>query len=85
MREDFLEMRITVPKQVASSAEAKAILAATAVAGVSLAISFALPVALQAVAKSIMSRMWAVFNTLQILLLMPLMAFSLPSNVAKVY
>jgi len=48
-------------------------------------ITFGLPLLLQVVIKAAMSKVWAIFNTLQILTLMPLMAITLPGNVQKMY
>jgi len=47
----------------------------------SVVVSFVFPFLLQIVIKAAMSKVWSIFNTLQIIFLMPLMALTLPRNV----
>ena len=84
-REDYLELRAPVTPQLGSLTEAKVLAAVAAVTTASLLITFGLPLLLQVVIKAAMSKVWAIFNTLQILTLMPLMAITLPGNVQMIY
>lgn len=80
-REDYFELRKPILPQVSGKFEAQFLKTAGVVVGGALIISFALPIILQIVIKAAMSKVWAIFNTLQLLITMPLMSITLPANV----
>lgn len=84
-REHYIEMRKTLPPQLGSEVEAQVLEVVNAALTVSLVTSFVLPMALQVVIKTAMNKMWSVFNTLQLLTLVPLMAIKFPGNVKMVF
>lgn len=84
-RSDYIELKQVVPPQLGSETEAQVLDAVKAVMTAGLVGSFALPLALQIALKSAMNKVWSVFNTLQILQMLPLMAISFPGNVTTVF
>jgi len=84
-RGDYYELRSALPPQVGSETEAVVLQVTTTVVTASLVIAFVLPASVQIAIRSAMNKMWSVFNTLQILTLLNLMAVSYPGNVSMVF
>jgi len=78
-------LKKAIPPLLTSESEAQLIAAVGAITSGTLAITFVIPLLLQIFIKEAMSRVWSIFNTLQIIILMPLMALSLPGNVQAIY
>ena len=84
-REDFFELQHPIYPLIPNETEARVLTALASIATASLLFTFVIPLALQIIIKAAMSRVWSVFNTLQILTLMPIMSLSLPANVQVIY
>ena len=83
--EEYIIIEADIPRQLRDGLEDFASLtsAAEAVTTV-LTIGFALTFILNLVLKSVMSQLWSIFNTLQIILAFPLLNVLMPANVVFV-
>jgi len=84
-RDDFYELTHPIYPLIPDKTEANVLNALATVAAASLFFTFVIPLALQIIIKTAMSKVWYVFNTFQILTLMPIMDLNLPANVQVVY
>jgi len=84
-REEYVKLRESIGHQFAHEQEAEVVAAAAAVVTAALVITVLIPLSLQILIKGAMSRVWSIFNTLQLILLMPLMGLSFPGNVQAFY
>ena len=84
-REEYLELREYIGHQFAGEQEAEVVAAAAAVVTAALVVTVVIPMGLQILLKAAMSKVWSIFNTLQLIILMPLMGLSLPGNVQSVF
>ena len=85
VREDYIELREYIGQQFSGEQEAEVVTAAAAIVTGTLVATVVIPMTLQILIKAAMSKVWSIFNTLQLIILMPLMGLSLPGNVQSVY
>ena len=80
--EEYIIIEADIPRQLRDGLEDQASLtsAAEKVTTV-LTVGFAFTFILNLVLKSVMSQLWSIFNTLQIILALPLMNVLMPANV----
>lgn len=82
--EDYIVIEHEIPRQLRSAAEALSLQeTGEAVKGV-LTSSFALTFFLNLTLNGVMGQLWSIFNTLQIIMALPMLAIILPANVIAV-
>ena len=82
--EEYLIIRADIPRQFMSEEDKVAIENAAETFETILTASFALSLLLNLLLSGVMSQLWNIFNTLQIILSLPLLAILLPANVQLV-
>ena len=84
-RDEYYELKESIPPQFANETEAQLIAVIETITITALVATFVIPLLLQVVLKTAMQKVWSVFNTLQLIILLNLMALNLPSNVLAVH
>jgi len=74
-------LKESIPPLFANESEAQFIEVIEAITETTLVATFVIPLLLRLVIKTAMSKVWSIFNTLQLITLLNLMALNLPSNV----
>jgi hypothetical protein len=83
--EEYIVIEAEIPQQLREGIEEMASLTSTAKAvTMVLTVGFAFTFILNLVLKSVMSQLWSIFNTLQIILALPLLNVLMPANVVFV-
>ena len=83
--EEYIVIEAEIPQQLREGLEEMTSLTSTAKAvTMVLTVGFAFTFILNLVLKSVMSQLWSIFNTLQIILALPLLNVLMPANVVFV-
>ena len=83
--EEYFIIKEDIPRQLANKDDLEMLQSTADTASDALALGFAMTFGLNLILSGVMSQLWNVFNTLQIITALPLLSVILPANLTFVF